>query len=405
MCMTIRPFFLVALLAACCGALAATTLPREAEVAPGDRAALQSAVAAACDRQVVLIGEASHGDGHSDTFKVALLERLVAGCGFDTVLFEASFYEFTPISRAVRARRPVGSALVATAVGGLWKFDREVQPLFPFLASRAEARQLRLGGLDFQAAGFEQPYANGEMFFELLAALPAARRDECKALYSTIIDGDDAPNGMSRRARAEALLACVTDGGVGVAASAATEPAEQQEVTAHRVNMAAWLARLDGDWQALVRARDRMMAENAMRYIGRDGQPSKVVVWTHNGHAARNTSTMRATYGDEPNLGTALSRQLGGRLFSLGITARGGTYRWSRGTDRSVPPPAADALETHFDGGPTKASVFVWTHDLRAAGERLAGLLGHEPVRANWGEAFDGIIILDTEYPPHSTRP
>jgi erythromycin esterase-like protein len=402
--MTLRSIVLLVLLVACCGARSASALPHEAEVAPGDRVALQATIAAVCDRQVVLMGAPSHGGGHSEAFKVALLMRLVTHCGFDTVLFEASFYEFTPIARAVRAKRPIAPALVAAAVGGLWKFDREVQALFPFLASRAEAGQLRLGGLDFQPGGFEQPYSNGEMFFELIAALSAARRQECTTLYNTAIDGDDAPNSMSARARTEALQACLSDG-AALAAMSATEAAEQQEMNAHRANLTAWLAQLEGNWQSLVRARDRMMFDNVIRSMGSNGRPSKVVIWTHNGHAAKSNSPMRATYADEPNLGTALAERLGGRLFALGITARGGTYRWSPGTNKPVPQPAEDALEARFHGGVTKASVFVPKADLLAAGARPGSFLGYEPVAADWASAFDGIIILDAEYPPHGTRP
>jgi erythromycin esterase-like protein len=147
------------------------------------------------------------------------------------------------------------------------------------------------------------------------------------------------------------------------------------------------------------------MAENVVRHLGSDDRPSKVLVWTHNGHAAKTVSHMRSTYAEEPNLGTALAEKLGERLFALGITARGGTYRWSPGTNKAVPHPSEDALESHFDGGRTKASVFVPKADLLATGERPAGFLGYEPVRTDWARAFDGIIILDAEYPPHRTRP
>lgn len=73
-----------------------------------DNAALNATVHAVCGREVVMIGEsATHGDGHTESFKVALVERLVNDCGFDSVFFEASHYEFINISRQLRLRKAV----------------------------------------------------------------------------------------------------------------------------------------------------------------------------------------------------------------------------------------------------------------------------------------------------------
>ncbi len=100
-----------------------------------------------CHRQVVMLGEsATHGDGHTEAFKVALVERLVNECGFDSVFFEASHYEFINIDRRLRTRQAVSVDQVSSAIGGLWKFDREFQPLVPFLLAKAQAGQISLGG-------------------------------------------------------------------------------------------------------------------------------------------------------------------------------------------------------------------------------------------------------------------
>lgn len=86
-----------------------------------------------CHRQVIMLGEsATHGDGHTEAFKVALVERLVNKCGFDRVFFEASHYEFINIARRLRTGQAISVDQVSSAVGGLWKFDREFQPLVPF---------------------------------------------------------------------------------------------------------------------------------------------------------------------------------------------------------------------------------------------------------------------------------
>ena len=39
---------------------------------------------------------------------------------------------------------------VSSAVGGLWEFNQEFQPLAPFLLAKAQAGQVFLGGIDDQ---------------------------------------------------------------------------------------------------------------------------------------------------------------------------------------------------------------------------------------------------------------
>ena len=379
------------LLAAC-----AASAKAAGEVEPADRAALDAAVAATCDKSVVLLGEASHGDGHGDAMKVALVERLVSQCGFNGVLFESSFYEFIPIARRERAREPVAPQLVADAVGGLWKFDREVQPLFEFLAARASAGTLEIGGLDFQAGGLQQPYGNDRLFDELAARLAPERRRFCGAVWHSRLYDDTAPDGLSDAARDDALKTCLSE----IDTNDSVQQADQRWALA---NLQAWLANDGRPARELVRSRDRMMADNARRFVERLPAPAKVVVWTHNGHAARSTSA-QAGYGNADNLGAALGRRYGDRLFSLATTACGGEYRWSWGSNKPVPPPPDDSLEASVCKAARPASAFIDAAALARAGVTSAGVLGHAPTRARWADAFDGVLVLDAEHPPHGTR-
>jgi erythromycin esterase-like protein len=111
---------------------------RSAQAGTGDENALAVVTHDLCPHQVAMLGEsATHGDGHTEAFKVALVERLVNECGFDSVFFEANHDEFINIARRFRTGQPVSVDQVSSAIGGLWKFDREFQPLVPFLLEKA----------------------------------------------------------------------------------------------------------------------------------------------------------------------------------------------------------------------------------------------------------------------------
>ena len=371
-----------------------------ASVEASDQAAFDQVIAATCDKSVVILGEASHGDGHSDAVKVALVEQLVSRCGFNGALFEASFYEFMPIGRDIRQGRSVSAAQVATAVGAVWKFDGEVQPLFDFLAQQVNARRIELGGLDFQAGGFEQPYSHDEMIAELTETLPVARRDSCRALYRSRIEGDP-PEDTTARALDVALQACLAS--LDPQAPGNSAPAAEKSVqAAELVNLKAWLDASNQTPANLVRARDAMMAADALRFIDGLPKPAKVVIWAHNGHAARNTAAL-VDYGDNDNLGQALGRRFGNSLFSLAISARGGDYRWSWGENKSLPEPPPTSLEARDAHSKPGESTFLGARALQQAKESLSAVFGHTYQRARWGDAFDGVLVLDTEYPPHGT--
>ena len=384
-------------------AVLVSTAAGAASLEPSDQTAFDQALAATCDKSVVILGAASKGDGHGDTMKVALVEQLVSRCSFNGVLFEASYYEFLPIAREARQGKPVVAAQVASAVGAPWKFDGEVQPLFDFLAPQVGAGNIQVGGLDFQAGGLEQPYSNEAMIAELTAALPPGRRDACGRLYRSRIRGDAPPPGLTERARDDALKACL--------ASIQLQPAnpslssrDKSEQSAALANLKAWLDAGSQPGPIFVRARDAMMTTNALRFFDALPKPAKVVIWTHNGHAARHTAAL-PDYGDNDNLGQALGRRFGNALFSLAISARGGEYRGCGGSDIPVPTPPPHSLESPSNPDKAAESTFIGSRALKDAGERPSAVYGHDYRSARWGDAFDGMLVLDSEYPPHGNRP
>ena len=157
----------------------------------GDENALVAATRDLCHRQIVMLGEsATHEDGHTHAFKVALLERLVNQCGFDSVFFEAGHYEFIHFNQQRRAGERATADEISHAVGGLWEFNQEFQPLVPFLLAKVQSGRLFLGGIDDQLGQFGQNYANDEMITELAGLLPPQESHNCTVALHKRIYGD-----------------------------------------------------------------------------------------------------------------------------------------------------------------------------------------------------------------------
>src|ERR1700759_1548298 len=161
---------------------------QSASMEPGDQDALSAATKALCNSQIAMLGEsATHGDGHTLAFKVALVERLIEQCGFNSVFFEASHYEFMNLNRRIRTGQTVTAPEVSSAAGGLWAFNQEFQPLTAFLLAKAQAGHMFLGGMDDQLGEMGQDYANVEMVTDLTNLLPQQERQDCRiALHQRI---------------------------------------------------------------------------------------------------------------------------------------------------------------------------------------------------------------------------
>jgi erythromycin esterase-like protein len=312
-----------------------------------DGKALTAVTRDLCHRQIVMLGESStHGDGHTEVFKVALVKRLVNECGFTSVYFEASHYEFLHIAARLRAGETVTADEVSAAVGGLWRFDREFQPLALFLA--AKAGLVSLGGIDDQLGQLGQDYANVAMVAELTGLLPLQRAQRCslalhRRIYSDYTEAE--PFAATNQLQIKACLAEVAG---SIAAEKTPHPASREERQEMIAAAPRWIGRdfLTGPQQIV--ARDRSMFQN-FEWLRRREPKRKVILWAATVHIARQADP---SWGDRTgtNLGSFVHREYGTRAYSLGFAALAGSYRQGREV-RLIPVPPPDSLEARVAHG------------------------------------------------------
>jgi erythromycin esterase-like protein len=362
-------------------------------VHPDDTQALEQVARAICSRQVAVLGEAEHGDARTETFKIALIKQLVAKCGFSAVLFEASFYEFVQLDRLRRSGRVITPDHVATAVGGLWRYDREFQPLLPYLANQTNAGKLRLGGFDFQQGGRGQDYGNFGVVAELAGPLPAPSQEQCRVTFRDMLLKGSNPE------RRSAAATCLTE-------IAALPPSGDTDVRRERqemlANLSAYAAGDPGNASSYIATRDREMDTNFRRWMARWGAGAKVIVWTATAHAARAPHQHKNFAGVKP-FGAYLAERYGPRMYALGFTAQGGSTR-GLPKPRTIAPPQEGSLEALVGPITTDSAVFLDRAALTRAGGRPAGFFGHLPLAANWSELLDGAVIFPSEQPATDIR-
>jgi erythromycin esterase-like protein len=363
-----------------------------------DGAALQETVHAVCKREVVLIGEsATHGDGHTESFKVALVEKLVNECGFDSVFFESSHYEFINISRHLRASKAVTTDQVYAAIGGLWKFDDEFKPLVPFLLTKAIEGRIALGGLDDQLGQLGQDYSNVALLANLTMVLPKSESDQCRdvlhrRVYSEGYTDADAPK----------VLTCLTDIGHDYA----------EDKSRDRVNTNEWLEMIDAVQRWVRRdvlsagnqivARDRSMYQNYLWLRQQQPKLHKTILWMATVHAAKKGDP---TWGDRTgaNFGALIHQEYGAKAFSLGFSALEGTYRQGREAHEQPTAPT-DSLEARTFKDASADAVFVGLGELSPLGTIPAAIFRHSYQTLPWSEYVDGVVIFRKEHAPTGSR-
>ena len=384
-----------------CFATAATAAAPAPAESPGFGDALTDVVRDTCNKEVVLLGEATHGDGATVDFKVRLIERLVDQCGFDAVFFEANHYDFLAFSRKVRLREDASADMISSAIGRLWNQDREVAPLISFLFTRAKSGRLVVGGLDDQPGSAGAFYSLDEMPTELTSLLAEDRRIECRETLRRRILGDysDAlPYSETERAR---LRSCLAESRETVSASPVLDPATRRERLQMLASFQRFVARYPFDMTSYIWGRDLSMYANFRWLAGRLPPRSKIIIWAQNSHVVKDARVTGQYVAGAGNLGAFVRQAYGARAFALGFSAASGSFYWGKTEPaRRIDPAAPDSLEARTLARSKADSAYLGPGALERLGEVPGSLFFYKPLRARWSAVVDGIVVFREQRPP-----
>lgn len=366
--------------------------------------------------RVVVLGEATHGDGTTFAAKSRLVRFLHRELGFEVLAFESGFYDCWKAWSRIEAGADPDEAFRGS-VFSIWTRTVQLQPLIDHFSAAARSdRPLILAGID--------PQFTGELSERFLL-------DDLAALADAV-----GGSGDELRERISVPLANVVSGGYEL--GDLPEPAEQAALLdalgdlAHRLRehghgvpeRAFWIRLLEStrdnaaadwstDWSRSVlespeeyAVRERLMGEQLL-WLARERFPDeRIVVWMHSGHAARGLAGIEVPSAVHARLyrtlqpaGAVAHAELGEELYTVAVLAYQGTYRPPRGRPEELLRPTEGSLEDllHRTG---LDHAFL---DLRRAEglprwlQRpvIARPVGYMEMRARWREVFDGILFLD----------
>lgn len=387
---------------------------------PGDDdlSDLEPLRAALADARVVVLGEATHGEGATFLVKSRLVRFLHREMGFDVLAFESGFYDCREAWRRIEAGAEADATL-RDAVFPIWTRSEQVQPLLRHFAGAARSeRPLVLAGIDPQFTGAisqrhlgadlrrvaEGAGLDGERFSVAIAAG-----------LSNLVDGryesGELPS-PEERARFDEALAALE---ARLEAPDASEIPERafwlRLVTSTRDHAASsWTTdfsrRLLEDPESY-QVRERLMGEQ-LAWLAREGYPGRrIIVWMHSGHAARGLAGIevpseihRNAYRTLKPAGHVARDLLGDALYTLGFLAYQGEYATVfQRRPVEIWKSTAGSLEDLFHRtGLPHAFLDLSRPDRLPRWLRkrtIARPIGYLEMRARWPEVYDGFIYLD----------
>lgn len=372
---------------------------------------LQAFAHAIQNTRVVMLGEATHGDGAAFLAKTRLVKYLHQYLGFDVLAFESGLFDCHKAWAFISSSEDARTAF-RRGVFGVWSKSAQVAPLMDYLGQQARSpRPLELVGFDCQFSGS----ASGEFFRPELEAFlhdiggPNLNDPNWHGFNATVqklaefVGGettffeDENPVFFERLAMLERELQTNERAKAQPDGAFWLRHVENLRVFAE-CTMVYGSEEHDTHTDNL---RDAQMAHNLLWHLERLGN-RKVIVWAANFHIARNLHEIepeRWVNGEFFPMGHHLYDALGPQCYVLRFIQFNGERGLYRTEASPVPTPEPGDLEDVL-GQAGLEQAFI---DLRHASELHVPIAARAfrsfQANADWSRVADGFFFIRTMTP------
>lgn len=403
--------------------------PRSIDPADRDYADLEAFATAIGDARVVLLGEASHGDGATMSAKGRIVQFLHQRKNFDVLAWEAGFYECTKAGQALAAEARAGESppddaawknVFAKAL--MWSHIDQIGPTMAYVhATQRTQKPIAVAGMAWYS------YADSTLFDEVIScfnsvdpALPT--RDQKFALtwgrtFLANLNKYTLPKKTvhpPQFAHLDALIELLERDPGGKFRN----KHGRRQIGFLRLA----LENLKGHLSYFQRPATRGGADDNpigaqegrnVLFLAREYYPKrKLIVWAHSGHTMRGSSQideLKARFKTAETIaaGQHIHEALGDAVYSVMFTAYAGTRRDWRNEERELPKPPPNSIEDLMHRAGLKLAFVDLSslppgHWLRS--RLVARPIAHSPMRADWSQVCDGLFFIDKMTPTTTTQ-
>lgn len=364
------------------------------------------------NKEIILLGEAAHGDGKTFEIKSKLVEYLVKEKGYDTFAFEArDFFEIEFINGNTSLKGILHDAFKENWVRkwSPWGPSKQIQTLVDLFANN-KLNYIGLEPFILDSYQSQQSFNYIKIRLDLLnlSLYNSKVWDTLSEIRENMISSKDSVSDQQFEFYIKNLEVFYQE----INDSAYQEnlfllQTIENTITATKIARFASPSTTDEKLNEFVRLRDAQMAKNLIWYKMRNPQ-AKIIGWMANFHAAKELKGVDFADGDISRyskftvFGEYISKKYSELVFSLAFTSSRGTSKMPynmEGIEEIKINAPENSLEKKLDLKNTNFG-YIDFNELKRRKPRLKEsrfnsiMLGYTNQTGNWLDVFDGLLYI-----------
>lgn len=360
--------------------------------------------------QVILLGEANHGDGTTFLAKSRIIKFLHKEAGFDVLAFESGLFDCNNSWEESKISGKY-SEEIRNSVFGMWVNSNECIELVNYMQSTlSTSRPLELSGFDSQLTAYESCHLLIERLYKNnLDFLTQAEKN----LFVKIVCLEEEIKSGKDRTYNNNLIDKVITSLDSLSKNDSKYEFWKLVIEGVKLNYNGYLAMkynqgVDYTDPELINARDKQMGKNLVWLLKNKYKNRKVIIWAASFHNSRNLSQLLSKENDSTyinnlykktvTMGDIVYNAIGKKMYSIVFTGYKGGYRKLENSDYTeLNKPSKESLEDILEN----TGIDISFIDLRNSGNPgwlkqkfKMRPLGFNEIEGIWTNITDGIFFI-----------